>query len=276
VPANDGLQPLDEVFDPSAGQISTTAATLPRSDPPKLPAAALCGRSKFRVFPHLSVRENVRIALQRKLANSFHFWRSWRAEFLDHLAAPGRGRCSTPVGLSAWRRAGERACLWAQAGAGNRDDPGPRSRNLLCSTNRWPGSARRRSHRISALIRGVSADRTVLMVEHNLSVVADLSHTITVADPRPDPDRRRLRDGVEGPGGRRSLSRHRSCLSIGGVERAAEGRGASRLVWRVAHPARDEFCVAEGEVVTLLGATAPKNDDSAGDYGDRAATEGLG
>jgi branched-chain amino acid transport system ATP-binding protein len=34
--------------------------------------------------------------------------------------------------------------------------------------------------RISALIRKVSADRTVLMVEHNLSVVADLSHTITV------------------------------------------------------------------------------------------------
>src|SRR6266849_5459706 len=34
--------------------------------------------------------------------------------------------------------------------------------------------------RISALIRKVSVDRTILMVEHNLSVVADLSHTITV------------------------------------------------------------------------------------------------
>src|SRR5207253_6227328 len=38
------------------------------------------------VFPHLSVRENVRIALQRKLANSFHCWRSGRV--LDYLAAP--------------------------------------------------------------------------------------------------------------------------------------------------------------------------------------------
>jgi branched-chain amino acid transport system ATP-binding protein len=28
------------------------------------------------VFPHLSVRENVRVALQRRLRNSFHFWRS--------------------------------------------------------------------------------------------------------------------------------------------------------------------------------------------------------
>ena len=34
--------------------------------------------------------------------------------------------------------------------------------------------------RISALIRRAARDRTVLMVEHNLSVVADLSDTITV------------------------------------------------------------------------------------------------
>jgi len=34
--------------------------------------------------------------------------------------------------------------------------------------------------RIATLIRRISANRTVLMVEHNLSVVADLSNTITV------------------------------------------------------------------------------------------------
>ncbi|HEX7488095.1 MAG TPA: ABC transporter ATP-binding protein, partial [Anaeromyxobacteraceae bacterium] len=34
--------------------------------------------------------------------------------------------------------------------------------------------------RVTALIRRVAKDRTVLMVEHNLSVVADLSDTITV------------------------------------------------------------------------------------------------
>ena len=34
--------------------------------------------------------------------------------------------------------------------------------------------------RIAALIKQVAKNRTVLMVEHNLSVVADLSHTITV------------------------------------------------------------------------------------------------
>ena len=35
-------------------------------------------------------------------------------------------------------------------------------------------------YRISALIKRVAVNRTVLMVEHNLSVVANLSDTITV------------------------------------------------------------------------------------------------
>ena len=34
--------------------------------------------------------------------------------------------------------------------------------------------------RVVELIRKVSAGRTIMMVEHNLNVVADLSHTITV------------------------------------------------------------------------------------------------
>ena len=42
------------------------------------------------------------------------------------------------------------------------------------------GMGREDIKRISDLIRRVAANRTVLMVEHNLSVVADLSDTITV------------------------------------------------------------------------------------------------
>jgi branched-chain amino acid transport system ATP-binding protein len=34
--------------------------------------------------------------------------------------------------------------------------------------------------RIAALIKQVASDRTVIMVEHNLNVVANLCHTITV------------------------------------------------------------------------------------------------
>ena len=53
-------------------------------------------------------------------------------------------------------------------------------RRCCCWTSRWPAWAREDIERTSALIQRVAKDRTVLMVEHNLSVVADLSDRITV------------------------------------------------------------------------------------------------
>src|SRR5438067_2616377 len=129
------------------------------------------------VFPHLTVRENVRIALQRKRGGSFDFWRSKRV--LDAL----NGRALSlinDVGLSAF--AGWKAV----------ELPYGRKRALEIATTLaldtemllldepTAGMGHEDIDRIAALIRAVSADRTVLMVEHNLSVVANLSHRITV------------------------------------------------------------------------------------------------
>jgi branched-chain amino acid transport system ATP-binding protein len=129
------------------------------------------------VFPHLTVLENVRVALQRKLGTSFHFWRSkqsldvlnGRAEelldavglrgFEDHLAV------ELPYGR---KRALEIATTLAL-------DP-----EMMLLDEPTAGMGHEDIARIVELIRKVSADRTVLMVEHNLSVVADLSDTITV------------------------------------------------------------------------------------------------
>jgi branched-chain amino acid transport system ATP-binding protein len=61
--------------------------------------------------------------------------------------------------------------------------------------------------RITALIRTVARDRTVLMVEHNMSVVADLSDTITVLARGEVLGRGPVRDGVQESAGRRSLCR---------------------------------------------------------------------
>jgi branched-chain amino acid transport system ATP-binding protein len=129
------------------------------------------------VFPNLSVLENVRIALQRTRGSSFDFWRS--ASVLDALNGRA-GDLLEAVGLAAF----------ADTIAG--ELPYGRKRALEIATTLalepetmlldepTAGMGHEDVDRIVALIRKVAARRTVLMVEHNLSVVENLSHTITV------------------------------------------------------------------------------------------------
>ncbi len=129
------------------------------------------------VFPHLSVRENVRVALQRKLGTSFHFWKSdaslahldARAEALLEEVDLGALADTQTVELPYGRkRALEIATTLAL-------DP-----ELMLLDEPTQGMGHEDVGRVVALIRKVAANRTVLMVEHNMSVVADLSDTITV------------------------------------------------------------------------------------------------
>jgi branched-chain amino acid transport system ATP-binding protein len=129
------------------------------------------------VFPHLSVLENVRIALQRRRGGSFDFWRSERtlAAFNDRahelLAAVGLEAFASTVAVElpyGRKRALEIATTLAL-------DP-----EMMLLDEPTAGMAHEDVDRISALIRQVAVNRTILMVEHNLSVVENLSHTITV------------------------------------------------------------------------------------------------
>jgi branched-chain amino acid transport system ATP-binding protein len=128
-------------------------------------------------FPHLTLLENIRIALQRKLGTSFHFWRSERSlDVLNDRALSlledvglaeyaGLRAVELPYGR---KRALEIATTLAL-------DP-----EMLLLDEPMAGMGREDIRRISALIRRAASNRTVLMVEHNLSVVADLSDRITV------------------------------------------------------------------------------------------------
>jgi branched-chain amino acid transport system ATP-binding protein len=129
------------------------------------------------VFPHMSVLENVRIALQRARGGSFDFWRS--ASTLNDLNARAL-ELIDDVGLNSFadwaavelpygrKRALELATTLAL-------DP-----EMLLLDEPTAGMGHEDIDRIAQLIKRVAADRTVLMVEHNLSVVSDLSDTITV------------------------------------------------------------------------------------------------
>jgi branched-chain amino acid transport system ATP-binding protein len=169
---------LTKFLEPSAGRIIYNGHDITAERP-----AGIARRGMVRsfqisaVFPHLTVRSNIRVALQQKLGNSFHFWRSERTlqtlnpradELLDAVGLSGFEdvlATELPYGR---KRALEIATTLAL-------DP-----VMLLLDEPMAGLGQEDMVRISALIRQVAADRTVLMVEHNLSVVENLSDVITV------------------------------------------------------------------------------------------------
>jgi branched-chain amino acid transport system ATP-binding protein len=129
------------------------------------------------VFPHLTVLENVRIALQRRRGGSFDFWRSKRAlRVLDERAHA----LIADVGLSPYVAALAVELPYGRKRALEIATTLALEPELLLLDEPTAGMGREDIARISTLIRAAAADRTVLMVEHNLSVVADLCDRITV------------------------------------------------------------------------------------------------
>ncbi len=129
------------------------------------------------VFPHLTVIENVRIALQRKEGNSFHFWRSEkilnrlndRAQELLEQVGLGKFSDTITVDLPYGRkRALEIATTLAV-------EP-----ELMLLDEPTQGMGHEDVSLVTDLIKKVSKDRTILMVEHNLHVVSELADRITV------------------------------------------------------------------------------------------------
>jgi branched-chain amino acid transport system ATP-binding protein len=169
---------LTHFLEPTRGQIFFKGREITGSPPARIARMGLVRSFQISaVFPHLTVLENVRVALQRKRGASFDFWRAEKV--LQELDAPARELIEA-VGLSDFeetvavelpygrKRALEIATTLAL-------DP-----EMMLLDEPTAGMTHADVERITALIRKVSANRTVLMVEHNLSVVSTLSDRITV------------------------------------------------------------------------------------------------
>ena len=129
------------------------------------------------VFPNLSVLENVRVALQRKKGASFEFWKSEKTlatfnepalAILDRVGL--RGFADTHAGALAYgrKRTLEIATTLAM-------DP-----EMMLLDEPTAGMGHEDVDRVKDLIQEVAKGRTVLMVEHNMSVVSGICDTITV------------------------------------------------------------------------------------------------
>jgi branched-chain amino acid transport system ATP-binding protein len=129
------------------------------------------------VFPHMTVLENVRAALQRNLGTSFHFWKPERSLFGLHARAlellsavdlqdfAQELTVNLPYGR---KRALELATTLAL-------EP-----ELMLLDEPTQGMGHEDVDRVTQLIKKVSAGRTILMVEHNMNVVASIADRITV------------------------------------------------------------------------------------------------
>ena len=169
---------LTKFLAPTAGQILYKGQDITAMKPADVARLGLVRSFQISaVFPHLTVLENVRIALQRTRGRSFDFWRSERVldrlneRALELIGAVGLGdfAAATAVELPYGRkRALEIATTLAL-------DP-----EMMLLDEPTAGMTHEDVDRVSALIKQVAANRTVLMVEHNLGVVEKLSNSITV------------------------------------------------------------------------------------------------
>jgi branched-chain amino acid transport system ATP-binding protein len=169
---------ITKFLPPTRGSILFNGNDITRDKPYEIAVKGLVRSFQISAtFPHLTVLENVRIALQRKLGTTYAFWlpessvdvlNDRAMELLEEVGLSGYAgipAVELPYGR---KRALEIATTIAL-------EP-----EMLLLDEPMAGMGREDVARISALIRKVAKQRTVLMIEHNLSVVADLSDIITV------------------------------------------------------------------------------------------------
>ena len=169
---------LTKFLQPSAGTITLEGRDITSATPARVAQMGVVRSFQISAtFPHLTVLDNVRVALQRPSGLAVQFWRSLSA--LDRLT-PRAQELLQSVGLG---DAGDR--LAAELPYGRKRvleiattlalDP-----KVLLLDEPMAGMGHEDVGTISRLIRSIAADRAVLMVEHNLSVVADIADWVTV------------------------------------------------------------------------------------------------
>ena len=169
---------LTRFLAPTSGSIHFNGADITSVKPAEIARRGIVRSFQISAtFPHLTVLENVRIGLQRKLGTSFHFWKSEKSletlngrvmELLEAVDLTPFAKTVTAELPYGRKRALEIATTLAL-------EP-----ELMLLDEPTQGMGHEDVERVVDLIRKVSAHRTILMVEHNLNVVANLSDVITV------------------------------------------------------------------------------------------------
>jgi branched-chain amino acid transport system ATP-binding protein len=169
---------LTHFLEPTRGRIFFKGREITGSRPSSIARMGLVRSFQISaVFPHLTVLENVRIALQRRRGASFEFWRSERV--LDELNERAR-ELIRAVGLASFETAVAGELPYGRKRALEIATTLALEPEMMLLDEPTAGMTHEDVERITQLIKTVAGGRTVLMVEHNMSVVSGISDTITV------------------------------------------------------------------------------------------------
>jgi branched-chain amino acid transport system ATP-binding protein len=163
---------------PSSGTIRFKGRAIERSNPPSVARLGMARSFQISaVFAQMSVLENVRVALQRGTRWNYTFWRGQKV--LDAL----NGRADELIGMVGLER-------WRDTLAGELSYGRKRALELITTIALEPelilldepmaGLGHEDIGPVMRLIRRVAEGRTVLMVEHNMKVIAELCDRVTV------------------------------------------------------------------------------------------------
>ncbi|MDF1483180.1 ABC transporter ATP-binding protein [Extensimonas sp. H3M7-6] len=169
---------LTKFLEPSSGSIFFNGHDITAEKPAQIARRGVIRSFQISaVFPHLTVLENVRVGLQRKLGTEFHFWRSERTldqlndRAMQLLAEVGLEDLADEITVNlpyGRKRALEIATTLAM-------EP-----ELMLLDEPTQGMGHEDVDRVTRLIKKVSVGRTILMVEHNMKVVSTIADRITV------------------------------------------------------------------------------------------------
>ena len=169
---------LTKFLTPTSGQILFNGIDITSDQPAQIARRGVIRSFQISaVFPHLTVLENVRVALQKQFGTEYHFWKSEKTlDALNHRAM----ELLAEVGLSDFaeettvnlpygrKRVLEIATTLAM-------EP-----ELMLLDEPTQGMGHEDVDRVTQLIAKVAQGRTILMVEHNMKVVSTIANTITV------------------------------------------------------------------------------------------------
>ena len=169
---------LTKFLEPTEGQILFNGIDITAEKPAQIARRGIIRSFQISaVFPQMTVLQNVRIGLQRQLGTSYFFWRSDASlnqlndQAMALLAEVDLTNFAQTLAVNlpyGRKRALEIATTLAM------------NPELMLLDEPTQGMGHEDVERVTQLIKKVSKGRTILMVEHNMNVIASIADKITV------------------------------------------------------------------------------------------------